>query len=78
MYIAQQTIKKFPQFRYDGFTTDQLSLQITIHIQHITTGEKYQLTLLNPENIILEVVIENWLTEKIQSHRDNTINNIIK
>ena len=77
MYIAQQTLKKFPQFKYNGFTTDQLSLAITLHIEHIPTNNKYSLTLTNHDNIIIEKLMENWITEKLSELRDNKINKII-
>lgn len=78
MHIAQQTIKKFPQFKYNGFTTEQLTLAITLHIEHIPTNNKYSITLTNHDNIIIEKVLENWIIEKLQELRNTTIDNIIQ
>lgn len=83
--IISQVIKKHPQFELLGITYQESAFANpnelgapTVHIKHKPTKQEFQLTISNPENALINVIIDNWITDKMIELRDNNINNIIK
>ncbi len=76
--IISQVIKKHPQFELLGITYEESTFTPTVHIKHKPTKQEFQLTISNPDNSLIDVIIDNWITDKLKDIRDNNINNIIK
>ena len=84
--IISQVIKKHPQFELLGITYEESTFAPTVHIKHKPTKQEFQLTISNPDNDpilgvfnpLIDVIIDNWIKDKMIELRDNNIDNIIK
>lgn len=76
MFDIEKVIKRWPQFTIETKIEEDTFMPIWI-IKHNVTNTTFQL-VLNGYLYDAELWVDNWLREKVQEERDNTIGKIIE
>lgn len=77
MNHIKNVVRKYPQFKLIEIGFDNLTLVPFININHLLTNTNYQLQISNPEGSMIDVIVENWMLEKLNEIRDDKISKII-